>query len=308
MLGLPTARVRAATRRAVAGADPDEVARRAERARADRYVLVRPGTDPGMSEWVSAQPAAAAAAAWAAVDQLAHRYVADGEHRSLDQARADAMIDLILGQATITTTLTLTLPATLDPRPTCSCPRDGAATATDAPGGAGGAGGGRLLLLQWWGRLDRGRRAAGPAAPDRDRDPRAGLIPSTDLAVLLTDPDTRIRPALHDPATGTLTDLATRTYRPHAATAAFVRTGDGTCRFPGCATPATRCHLDHVTPHTRGGPTHPPNLITLCQRHHRLKHHGGWILTMTPTGTATWTNGIGQQYLTHPTDHRHTAA
>ena len=36
------------------------------------------------------------------------------------------------------------------------------------------------------------------------------------------------------------------------------------------------------------------------QPHHRLKHHGGWTLTMAPTGTATWTNGIGQQYLTHP--------
>ncbi len=284
VLGLPTARVRAATRRAVAAADPEEVARRAERARADRYVLVRPGPDPGMSEWVSSQPAAAAAAAWAAVDELAHGYVADGEHRSLDQARADAMIDLILGQATITTTLTLTLPATINPQPTRPATND----AADPDDGDGG------LLV----RLPR----IGIEVP------RAGLIPSTDLALLLTDPDTRIRPALHDPATGTLTDLATRTYRPHTATATFVRTRDGTCRFPGCATPATRSHLDHITPHTRGGPTHPTNLITLCQRHHRLKHHGGWTLTMTPTGTATWTNGIGQQYLTHPTDHRHTAA
>ena len=263
VLGLPTARVRAATRRAVAAADPDEVARRAERARADRYVLVRPGPDPGMSEWVSSQPAAAAAAAWAAVDELAHGYVADGEHRSLDQARADAMIDLILGQATITTTLTLTLPATLDPHrcdtpPTCGRRRDDAATATHAPGGPGGpdatghcccggggasTGAGRLLV-----RLPR----IGIEVP------RVGLIPSTDLAVLLTDPDTRIRPALHDPATGTLTDLATRTYRPHTATATFVRTRDGTCRFPGCATPATRSHLDHITP-PRPRRTHPPH-------------------------------------------------
>jgi hypothetical protein len=29
---------------------------------------------------------------------------------------------------------------------------------------------------------------------------------------------------------------------------------------------------------------------------------------MTSIGTATWTNGIGQHYLTHPHDHRHTAA
>ena len=63
-----------------------------------------------MSEWVAAQPAETSAAAWAAVDELAHAYVADGEHRSLEQARADAMIDLILGQATITTTVELNLP------------------------------------------------------------------------------------------------------------------------------------------------------------------------------------------------------
>src|SRR4051812_5092749 len=118
VLALPTARVRAATRRAVAAADPDEVTARAQRARADRYVLVRPGPDPGMTEWVSSQPAPPSAAAWAAIDELAPSYVADGEHRSLDQARADAMIDLILGQATIPTTLTLTLPATLNPTST----------------------------------------------------------------------------------------------------------------------------------------------------------------------------------------------
>ena len=98
-------------------ADPDEVGQRAARARADRFVLVRPGLDPGMSEWVAAQPAESSAAAWAAVDELAHAYVADGEHRSLEQARADAMIDLILGQATITTTLELSLPLSALPGP-----------------------------------------------------------------------------------------------------------------------------------------------------------------------------------------------
>ena len=52
VLGLPTARVRAATRRAVAVADPDEVAERAPAGPGGRFVLVRPGLDPGMSEWV----------------------------------------------------------------------------------------------------------------------------------------------------------------------------------------------------------------------------------------------------------------
>ena len=123
VLGLPTARVRAAARRAVAVADPDEVAQRAARARAARFVLVRPGLDPGMSEWVAAQPAESSAAAWAAVDELAHAYVADGEHRSLGQARADAMIDLILGQATITTTVDLSIPLSALPRSRRDRPR-----------------------------------------------------------------------------------------------------------------------------------------------------------------------------------------
>ena len=124
---------------------------------------------------------------------------------------------------------------------------------------------------------------------------RVGLIPTEALARLLTDPDTRFRAVLHDPDTGALLAVDARVYRPGEATARFVRRRDGTCRFPGCATPADRSDIDHVTTFATGGDTSPPNLITLCRRHHRLKHHGGWTLTMTPTGVATWTNGIGQQ-------------
>ena len=331
MLGLPTARVRAAARRAVAVADPDEVVERAERARAGRFVLVRPGLDPGMSEWVAAQPAEVSAAAWAAVEELAHAYVADGEHRCLDQARADAMIDLILGQATITTTLDLSIPLSAlpgsrrwhrparrrgrRPRPPRRRrhrrsqrrrrPDPGTSSARAAAAGVrrgagcscggcscGGGPGGVVLQLP---------RVGIEAA-------RVGLIPTEALTRLLTDPDTRFRAVLHDPDTGGLLAVDARVYRPGEATARFVRRRDGTCRFPGCATPADRSDIDHVTTFATGGDTSPPNLITLCRRHHRLKHHGGWTLTMTPTGIATWTNGIGQQYQTHPLDHRHLAA
>ena len=76
-----------------------------------------------MTEWVAEQPSESSAAAWAAVDQLAHAYVADGEHRSLQQARADAMIDLILGQATMTTTVDLSIPVTALPRIAAGCRR-----------------------------------------------------------------------------------------------------------------------------------------------------------------------------------------
>ena len=233
-----------------------------------------------MSEWVAAQPAETSLAAWAAVDELAHAYVADGEHRSLDQARADAMIDLILGRATITTTVELNLPLSALPDP--------GDTTGEGPGGPVGV----SVLLP---------RVGIEAA-------RVGLIPTEALTRLLTDPDTRFRSVLHDPDTGALLAVDARVYRPGEATARFVRRRDGTCRFPGCATPAARSDLDHVTTFATGGDTTPPTLITLCRRHHRLKHHGGWTLTMTPTGLATWTNGIGQRYQTHPLDHRHLAA
>jgi hypothetical protein len=280
-------------------ADPDEVAEVAERARAGRFVLVRPGVDPGMSEWVAAQPAETSAAAWAAVDELAHAYVTDGEHRSLGQARADAMIDLILGQATITTTLDLSIPLSALTGPGEAASDDPAGTAGAGLGGGCSCGGGAsrgpvevVLVLP---------RVGVEAA-------RVGLIPTEALTRLLTDPDTRLRAVLHDPDTGGLLAVDARVYRPGEATARFVRRRDGTCRFPGCATPADRSDLDHVTTFATGGDTTPPNLITLCRRHHRLKHHGGWTLTMTRTGVATWTNGIGQRYHTHPLDQRHLAA
>jgi HNH endonuclease len=304
VLRLPTARVRAATRRAVAAADPDEVAEQAKQARAQRFVCVRPSLDPGMTEWVAEQPSETSAAAWAAVDELAHTYVADGEHRSLQQARADAMMDLILGHATVTTTVDLSIPVTALPRIAQAADGgdtglDHRADGRDGSGGACSCGGisppaPAEVVLQL------------PRVGVEIR--RIGLLSTGAIAELLADADIRLRAALHDGDTGALVTLGARTYRPGQAEARFVRRRDGCCRFPGCATPAHRSDIDHVTTFATGGPTDRTNLITLCRRHHRLKHHGGWTLTMTPTGVATWTNGIGQHYLTHPVDHRHLAA
>ena len=172
-----------------------------------------------MSEWVAAQPAEASAAAWAAVDELAHAYVADGEHRSLGPGPGRRDIDLILGQATITTTLELNLPLSALTATAPTRPGDGP-TRGDAdrdPPVGGGQGGGRLLL----------RRPPSPASPSRSvqlprvgiEAARVGLIPTEALTALLTDPDTRYRAVLHDPDTGALLAVDARVYRPNEATA-----------------------------------------------------------------------------------------
>ncbi len=46
---------------------------------------------------------------------------------------------------------------------------------------------------------------------------------------------------------------------------------DGTCAFPTCSAPAVNADTDHVVPHSRGGPTTGRNLVHLCRRHHGFK-------------------------------------
>jgi hypothetical protein len=68
---------------------------------------------------------------------------------------------------------------------------------------------------------------------------------------------------------------------------------DHTCRFPYCTRPAVRCDLDHATPHGRGGPTCPCNLVPLCRRHHRAKTHSEWRYQVTKIGTYLWRSPSG---------------
>ena len=69
---------------------------------------------------------------------------------------------------------------------------------------------------------------------------------------------------------------------------------DGGCAFPGC--PATR-HVDahHIVHWADGGETSMANLVMLCRRHHRLVHHGGWLVRIDPaTKRAVFTTPSGQ--------------
>ena len=54
---------------------------------------------------------------------------------------------------------------------------------------------------------------------------------------------------------------------------------DNGCRWPGC-TQSKYVDLHHVVFWSKGGPTIPSNLVTLCRTHHRLVHEGGFCLQM----------------------------
>jgi len=138
--------------------------------------------------------------------------------------------------------------------------------------------------------------------------PDIGVIGGDIVAAILDKFDTRIARVLLDEHTGVLIETALHQYLPNPAMRRFIQQRDGHCRFPGCARNAKRCEPDHVIPYSRGGPTTPANLTSLCKHHHRVKHHAGWALTMSRDGIRTWTDPHGRQYATHPTNHHDLAA
>ena len=76
-----------------------------------------PSQVPGLTTWVASLPAADSAACWAAIDALAHQMAGDDPTRTLEQCRADALVDLMLTNVEVTTTVTLMIPvqtATVD--------------------------------------------------------------------------------------------------------------------------------------------------------------------------------------------------
>ncbi len=61
---------------------------------------------------------------------------------------------------------------------------------------------------------------------------------------------------------------------------------DLTCVVPGCDE-TEGLEIDHVVPHSEGGPTRLSNLARLCRWHHSLKTHRGWCLSGAP-GAWEW--------------------
>jgi hypothetical protein len=110
--------------------------------------------------------------------------------------------------------------------------------------------------------------------------------------------------ALRTDAEGRLTGRGTRTYRPSAALASYIRGRDGKCRWPGCGQSARRGDIDHTVAFPAGETT-PDNLAVLCRRHHRLKTDSdhrpdGWKVQQKQEGILTWTSPTGRRYVTRP--------
>jgi hypothetical protein len=123
------------------------------------------------------------------------------------------------------------------------------------------------------------------------------------------DADTARRLAAHAPSlervlvhpeTGAYLSYGRNRYRAPADLAGYLRIRDGRCRFPGCARRAGRCDVDHTIARARNGVTADFNLAHLCRKHHRLKHHTGWMMTHEAGGVIRWTSPAGHVLRTSP--------
>jgi len=77
----------------------------------------------------------------------------------------------------------------------------------------------------------------------------------------------------HD-ADGRILEVGARTRTIPPALRRALQHRDRGCRFPGCSSRFTQGH--HIKHWANGGPTTLSNLASLCRRHHRFVHEGGF--------------------------------
>jgi len=246
----------------------ETVPERHERALQERRVFVD-AADDGMA-WLTAYlPALEAHAIHGRLTAIARTVnAADGDDRTLDQARADVFCDLLIDGTCaghpeaargIRPSVVVTVPALAL-----------LGTPTDAVNGG-------VAVVD----------GVGPIPIDRARELCGG---SDGWMRILTHPDT-----------GAVVSVGRERYRPPPALQKLARWRAARCMAPGCGMPADRCDLDHTLAWEHGGHTALTNLAPLCRGHHTVKHHGGWrvrhLTDATHAGALEWISPYGRRYV-----------
>jgi len=246
--------------RAVLALNPQPAEQKHQRAREDRHVRIAP-SEHGMAWLLALLPAADARAVHARLDGAA-RLTPDTDPRSMDQLRADALVNGVLHG------IAGELPAEQGRQPgiNVTVSLDTLVGAAEQPG---------------W--LD----GYGPISAGYARE-------------LAHDPTGTWRRLITDPVTGQLLDYGTTRYRPPRQLADHVIERDAECTFPYCSHSARRSDLDHIVPFPQGR-TSASNLQPLHRRHHNAKTEAGWRAVRDPvTGITRWTSPQGRRYQTRP--------
>ncbi|HEV7171541.1 HNH endonuclease signature motif containing protein [Pedococcus sp.] len=320
----PGGALRRRTRRLLAAVDADLVRQQAQRARSERS-LRRSAFEVGVDEWTALVPVEQSRSAWSVVDGLARSYVVQGRCARIDQARADALMDLIHARATGRVGIQVTVPASTMAPAVAFAGRAGDPDVGTVSGDAlvpvtgFGMPGVTHVRASWLASVAAGAahggQGQGGAAPGRAVsgvrvvacNDHTGALTSLPLAVpVLPVPTTRIERPTPGPSARPASAMAEAgdrhaAYRPPPWLVDFVKARDGHCRFPGCTVSARFCDIDHVVAWPAGA-TDPANLACLCRRHHRVKQRPRWRVEMEPGAVLVWTDPCGRVRPTMPLD------
>jgi hypothetical protein len=229
-----TGQLRARIRRLVIAVDPDSARERYEARLKDRRVVIEASEAGTANLFGMDLPAADTNAAMRRINRLARSTKTADDHRTLDQIRADILLDLLNGRqpgqsrgdgAVVDIRVDLTTLTGLDDNP------------AEIPG---------------W----------GPVIADVARQ----VVDEQDKA--------EWRITVTDPNTGRPVHVGATRKRPTTSQRRKVEAVALTCVFPGCRMPARDSDLDHRNAWADGGRTREDNLEPLCRHDHRLKHAG----------------------------------
>ena len=253
--------LRQSVRRAQVALDPATAHERHQRALADRRVGFQPADD-GMAELPVLVGAAEGQLIYTRLTAAAHLLPA-GDPRTLDQKRADLLVDAVLSG----------LPHDALPELQGRRPAIQVVVSADT-----------LLCLD-----DEPGHLTG-----------YGAITAATARRLAADESGTWRRLLTDPDTGQLLDIGAEHYRPSRRLRDFVSARDAVCTFPTCNQPGYRCEFEHIEPHRRGGATCRSNGALACKRHNLCKINTGWSYRQNGDGSFTWTDDTGHPHPSHP--------
>jgi hypothetical protein len=271
------------------------VEQRAVHAIAERRVWCRPNQDSATATIGAVLPADGAQLLMTALDVAAEhsaRHCGSDDARTLDQRRADALVQLAIDALTGYRSCTQgpdghdSVVADDNTEPDVA----GADQRGDAP--------------RWHGARPRIQvSVALSTLLGLDDQPGElsghGPIPATLARAVAGDPTGTWYRLITD-AQGHLVDYGRTRYRPPAPLRDHVIARDCECQFPGCHRPAVRAEQDHVIAWADGGTTCADNLLALCLRHHHLKHDTTWTVQRIADGRLRWTSPTGRAYHREP--------
>jgi hypothetical protein len=207
---------------------------------------------------------------------------AEGETRTVEQLRVDALIDLIQGRLTVgATDGELEGDSTGDGSDPAETFRQRESVGSYARPVINVT----VPITTLLGLSDEPGVLAGDVSIPADLARKIAMDPEATWYRLLTDP------------AGGFLELSTTSYVPSLPIWCWTVARDRTCIWPGCYCPASTIELDHRVAFP-AGETSTWNLQPLCRRHHLVKHSEGFEVVRESDGSYTWTSRFGSTFRT----------